>query len=1034
MEHLRPDDPETIGPYRLFARLGQGGWGTVYFARSPYGAGVALKTIHPHLLAGNPELLRRRFAREVRAARTVVSEYTATLVEADPHATEPWFATTFIRGVDLPTALEQCEGPLPERTWRVAATGLVDALGAVHAAGLVHRDLKPGNILLAGTRPYVVDFGIARHLTLEDGTTLTGNADLGTLNFAAPELLRKEPVDSSCDVFSLGLVLAYAALGRHPFGPGSELEISWNIVRGRPDLRGLAPTVERVVRPCLEPDPADRPGLAELAGLLPAAVSPDEQEWLPRPLWRVLEDRSALAINLRAPLRLPGRERGPDEPWGADSSPEAGAWTPVPAPPRSDPGAGGPDPEGPTVPPGDRRPGRHEPSAAPPGRPDGDDITLPPHAPGPAAARGATAAAATMVKAAVTAPAAAPAAAATAPTATAPTETTAARPAAAKAPSTSAGARNDAAAVPPAPANPPATANPPGTKHLAAARAGDSEAMRLVARAQQATGDQESALQWLLRSAAAGNPTGAYQAAELIQQSFPKQRHRLVDLYRSAAEGGVREAPARLGELLEQDRKQSAEAPHWYAKAAALGDDTAAKAVARLRGGAPHVPPSVAELALLGEHQLPAVQGSLHSMLILGSWYQNAALNEPALHWYARAADTGNAHAMLLAAQLLAQDPAQEATALEWYRRAARAGNTAAMHVLGRRWREKGDIKAALNRFQAAAEKGHRPSMVEAAELLEQEQQPDRALEWYRRAAAKGDQKAVREAERLGSAQARTAAPAAGKTAPAPAAKRAASAPAPVPTPAPAPAPAPAAKKAAPKKSSTQQAGAATVLSAAKRRQIAHLCESALAREEQGRLEGALQQYLRAEAMGDRTAKREAARLSVKLAGKGKSAGRQKLRQRGLSRYRELAADGDRQSLRALEELARAGDVGVALDLARLDPQNARRWLLVAVDAGNAPAMRALGQNFIATGTEEDFLTGLDWLRRAGERQITSAILDGARALEQRGDFRAALDWYRRAADRGNATAAKRLSRLEAKHPGTAFWIRLSDRWRRPRG
>ncbi|WP_327412357.1 serine/threonine-protein kinase [Streptomyces sp. NBC_01233] len=346
MEPLREDDPETIGPYRLFALLGRGGWGNVYFARSEFGRGVALKTIRPEHLAGNPERFRRRFAREVEAARAVDSTYTAQVVDADTHAAEPWLAARYIRGVDLAEALDHCGAPLPQRTWRVLAAGLADALRSIHAADLVHRDLKLANILLAGDGPYVIDFGIARNLSPAGGATLTGSgAAPRTVTFSSPEQLRDERVGPASDVFALGVVLAYAALNRHPFGPGSEAQIQANILHGHRRLGGLPSAVEEIVLPCLEPGPQDRPTPVELAGLLPSSVSPKEHEWLPPGLRSALAGLSDLAVDLAAPMRYPRLQHeppvlpGPGRPLAA--TPTSSAVRAVrerdfpPAPPRA---------------------------------------------------------------------------------------------------------------------------------------------------------------------------------------------------------------------------------------------------------------------------------------------------------------------------------------------------------------------------------------------------------------------------------------------------------------------------------------------------------------------------------------------------------------------------------------------------------------------------------------------------------------------------------------------------------------------------
>ncbi|WP_200422552.1 protein kinase [Streptomyces sp. Y2F8-2] len=320
MEPLREGDPERIGGHELFARLGEGGWGTVYFARTSRGRSIALKTIRPACLEEDPERFRKRFAREVEAAKAVDPRHTAEVVDSDTRAAEPWFASRYIPGVNLAEALDHCGNPLPQRTWRVLAAGLVDALRSIHRAGLVHRDLKLANVLLGADGAYVIDFGIARHLSPTDGTTLTRTGTSPrTTSFASPEQLRDERVGWAGDIFALGLVLAYTALNRHPFGTGSPMEIAANIVIGRPSLDGLPPAVEKVVRPCLEPEPGNRPGPAEIADLLAAEASPTAQDWLPPGLRARIDQRSRFAIDIDRPLR-PGR-----------SSPRAAGPTPAPA-------------------------------------------------------------------------------------------------------------------------------------------------------------------------------------------------------------------------------------------------------------------------------------------------------------------------------------------------------------------------------------------------------------------------------------------------------------------------------------------------------------------------------------------------------------------------------------------------------------------------------------------------------------------------------------------------------------------------------
>lgn len=259
----RPGDPRRIGPYRVVGRLGAGGMGEVYLARSRSGLEVAVKLIHQGL-AHDPQF-RARFAQEVAAARRVGGEYTAAVVDADPDASSPWLATAFLRGISLHSAITEC-GPLPTESLRSLAVGLAEGLKAIHAAGVVHRDLKPSNVILTRTGPKVIDFGIAKAADMTSYTS-TG-AFVGSPGYVPPEYLAGAEVGPAGDVFSLGVTLAFAATGRHPFGTGSTDALLYRIVHDEPDLEGFEdPELRAVVRSCLEKDPASRPSPSEIAAL-----------------------------------------------------------------------------------------------------------------------------------------------------------------------------------------------------------------------------------------------------------------------------------------------------------------------------------------------------------------------------------------------------------------------------------------------------------------------------------------------------------------------------------------------------------------------------------------------------------------------------------------------------------------------------------------------------------------------------------------------------------------------------------------------
>ncbi|MGW4726373.1 protein kinase domain-containing protein [Streptomyces sp. NPDC004291] len=273
---LRNSDPRRIGGYELLDRLGAGGMGTVFLARSDSGRPVALKVVHEQF-AADPEF-RTRFRQEVRAARRVSGAFTAPVVDADPDAERPWMATAYVPGRTLRDRIES-EGPLSGAELRPVAVGLVEALRELHQVRVIHRDLKPDNVLLTEDGPRVIDFGISRapdHRTL----TVTGRI-LGTPPYMSPEQLSApHRVTPASDVFSLGAVLCYATTGRGPFDGGSPYMTAYNVVHEPPEVAELSGTVREIVQWCLEKDPGDRPGPDDLLAAFRAAP---EEEWGRRP-------------------------------------------------------------------------------------------------------------------------------------------------------------------------------------------------------------------------------------------------------------------------------------------------------------------------------------------------------------------------------------------------------------------------------------------------------------------------------------------------------------------------------------------------------------------------------------------------------------------------------------------------------------------------------------------------------------------------------------------------------------------------------
>jgi hypothetical protein len=270
MDALRPGDPGSVGSYRLLGRLGTGGMGQVFAGVSPGGRQVAVKVIHP-AHAGTSQF-RERFALEVEAARKVGGFHTAQVVDADPQADPPWMVTAYVAGPSLQDAVER-DGPLPPARVRALGAGLAEGLAAIHAHGLVHRDLKPGNVILAADGPRIIDFGIARTVDATAGITTAG-AVMGTAAYLSPEQVHGNPAGPASDVFALGCVLAYAATGRPPFVGDSVMATMFRIATEPPDLAGLDDAgLAALINGCLAKAAADRPEVPAILTALSRAGS-----------------------------------------------------------------------------------------------------------------------------------------------------------------------------------------------------------------------------------------------------------------------------------------------------------------------------------------------------------------------------------------------------------------------------------------------------------------------------------------------------------------------------------------------------------------------------------------------------------------------------------------------------------------------------------------------------------------------------------------------------------------------------------------
>ncbi|MGW7439920.1 serine/threonine-protein kinase [Streptomyces sp. NPDC054849] len=290
MQPLEAGEPRTIGAYRLLGRLGAGGMGRVYLGRSAGGRTVAVKIVHPHFAAD--EEFRARFRREVEAARRVGGEWTAPVLDADPGAAVPWVATGYVAGPSLDRALA-AHGPLPETSVRAIGAGLARALVAVHGLGLVHRDVKPSNVMLTLDGPRLIDFGIARATDGTASLTSTG-VSVGSPGYMSPEQILGKGVTGAADVFSLGAVLAFAATGRPPFTGDNSATLLYKVVHEPPELGALpAGELRDLIEACLAKTAADRPAPAALAAALGGALG--APGWLPGPL---VEEASRAAVAL----------------------------------------------------------------------------------------------------------------------------------------------------------------------------------------------------------------------------------------------------------------------------------------------------------------------------------------------------------------------------------------------------------------------------------------------------------------------------------------------------------------------------------------------------------------------------------------------------------------------------------------------------------------------------------------------------------------------------------------------------------------
>jgi predicted Ser/Thr protein kinase len=264
--------PSKIGPYRLLDKIGEGGMGVVYLARDAESRPVAVKILGP-AVAGDPNA-RRRLLREVETMRRVRSRYVAEILDADVTGDAPYIVTRYVPGRTLEDVV-RTDGPLRGQALDRLAGGLAEAIAAIHAAGVVHRDLKPGNVMLVDGQPVVIDFGIA-HVPDSTRLTQTGMV-MGTPGYLAPEVIEGQASSGASDVHSWGATVAFAATGRHPYGSGTFQTIFFRVLQGKAELTGVPAALLPLVVAALATEPQARPSarwLADRCAELPLGGGP----------------------------------------------------------------------------------------------------------------------------------------------------------------------------------------------------------------------------------------------------------------------------------------------------------------------------------------------------------------------------------------------------------------------------------------------------------------------------------------------------------------------------------------------------------------------------------------------------------------------------------------------------------------------------------------------------------------------------------------------------------------------------------------
>ncbi|MEU8796624.1 serine/threonine-protein kinase [Spirillospora sp. NPDC048819] len=293
---LGPDDPRGLGGYTLLGRLGEGGQGVVYLGRDGDGELVTVKLLRGGTAAG--DRARSRFVKEADAALQVSGRHTARVLDADVTGDRPYIVSEFVEGPPLQHVVED-GGPLSAPQLRKLALRTAAALAAIHRAGIVHRDFKPGNVLLGPDGAKVIDFGIARTADAALDTPLT-TGPVGTPAYMAPEQIEDEPVGPPADVFAWGATMVFAATGRPPFGTGPSAAVMRRVTSRRPELGDMAGPLRDLAARCLDKNPAARPTAPQIVRALREGQGPmakPRPTRIPRYRWRMMVALAAVVVS-----------------------------------------------------------------------------------------------------------------------------------------------------------------------------------------------------------------------------------------------------------------------------------------------------------------------------------------------------------------------------------------------------------------------------------------------------------------------------------------------------------------------------------------------------------------------------------------------------------------------------------------------------------------------------------------------------------------------------------------------------------------